>query len=106
MLFANRELPGDFDIQVDFQIGEGRGQPKQEHLDGATLGVSIEGQMYHITRLRDTSQDIVFAWSNQGNLSVGQPDFRCCPGSSAWSGPAPTWTCSSIPAVAGRNWQT
>jgi endonuclease/exonuclease/phosphatase family metal-dependent hydrolase len=72
-LFANRDLPGDFDIQVDFQIGEGWAKPRQEHLDGAVLGVSIQGQMYQITRLRDTSQDLVFAWSNQGNLSVGLP---------------------------------
>jgi endo-1,4-beta-xylanase len=60
---------GDFDVQVDFQIGPGWSKPAQEHLDGAMLGVNISGQTYHITRLRSGNQDVFFAWSNQGTLT-------------------------------------
>jgi endo-1,4-beta-xylanase len=60
---------GDFDVQVDFQIGQGWSKPAQEHLDGALLGVNINGQTYHITRLGSGNQDVFFAWSNQGTLT-------------------------------------
>jgi hypothetical protein len=64
---------GDFDVQVDFQIGPGWSQPAQEHLDGAMLGANIGGQVYHITRLRSGNQDVFFAWSNQGTLTRNMP---------------------------------
>ncbi len=64
-------LDGDFDIQVDFQLGEGWSPPANEHLDGAFFGVIIDGQSYHITRLRRTggsNADVFFAWSTDGTL--------------------------------------
>lgn len=64
---------GDFDVQVDFQIGTGWSTPAQDHLDGAMLGVNINGQTYHITRLRSGNQDVFFAWSNQGTLTRNWP---------------------------------
>jgi alpha-tubulin suppressor-like RCC1 family protein len=66
------EFAGDFDVQVDFQIGEGWGRPAEGHLDGATFGVNIAGQSYHITRLRRTggsNAEAFFAWSTTGALS-------------------------------------
>lgn len=66
------QLTGDFDIQVDFQIGEGWSAPDSEHIDGATFGVNIDGVSYHITRLRRVSggnDDVLFAWSSSGVLS-------------------------------------
>jgi hypothetical protein len=62
-------LPGDFDIQIDFEIGQGWAPPENDHLDGAALGVNIDGQMFHITRLRSGSEDTFFAWSSDGRLS-------------------------------------
>jgi hypothetical protein len=64
---------GDFDVQVDFQIGTGWSMPTQDHLDGAMLGININGQTYHITRLRSGNQDVFFAWSNQGTLTRNWP---------------------------------
>lgn len=63
-LFTRWAFVGDFDVQVDFEIGEGWATPKKEHIDGATLGVVINGQSYHITRLRDLNEDTFFTWSN------------------------------------------
>ena len=60
---------GDFDVQVNFQIGAGWGQPAQEHLDVAVLGVDFNGTDYHITRLRSSNQDCFFAWSNKDTLT-------------------------------------
>ena len=66
------EFTGDFDFQVDFQIGEGWSRPAKDHLDGATLGVLIAGQSYHITRIRrdyqGSNNDVLFAWSSAGFL--------------------------------------
>jgi hypothetical protein len=73
MVNSNWAFSGDFDIQVDFEIGAGWSMPSKEHLDGATLGVAINGQTYHITRLRSTNQDLFFAWSNQGTLTRNWP---------------------------------
>jgi len=70
---SNWNFTGDFDVQVDFQIGPGWSQPAQEHLDGATLGVNIEGHTYHITRLRSGNQDLFFAWSDLGTLTRNWP---------------------------------
>jgi hypothetical protein len=69
MVQSNWAFTGDFDVQVDFQIGAGWTMPTQEHLDGAMFGVNINGQTYHITRLRSSNQDSFFAWSNQGTLT-------------------------------------
>jgi protocatechuate 3,4-dioxygenase beta subunit len=66
-------FPGDFDIQVDFQIGQGWSAPAREHLDGAMFGVNINGQIYHITRLRSGNQDCFFAWSSLGTLTHNWP---------------------------------
>jgi hypothetical protein len=61
-------LTGDFDIRVEFEIGEGWGAPDTGHLDGAYLGVIISGQRYHITRLRrsGTSDGVFMIWSSTG----------------------------------------
>jgi len=60
---------GDFDVQVEFQIGDGWSIPATGHIDGATFGVQIAGQLYHVTRLRrDNGDNIVFAWSSTVNL--------------------------------------
>lgn len=69
-------LEGDFDIQVDFRIGEGWGTPANDHLDGAYLGVIIDGQSYHITRLKlcgEGDTDKFFVWSTDGTLSAEMP---------------------------------
>lgn len=63
-------LKGDFDIQVDFEIGEGWKSPEVEHIDGAFLGVKVSGQSYHITRIRSQYSDNLFAWSSD-NLFIG-----------------------------------
>jgi endonuclease/exonuclease/phosphatase family metal-dependent hydrolase len=66
------QLRGDFDIQVDFHIDESWIQPVTDHLDGAYFGVNIDGQSYHITRLRRTAggnSDAFFVWSTDGKLS-------------------------------------
>ncbi len=60
------QLDGDFDIQIDFEIGEGWSTPKNEHLDGAIMGVDIGGHTYHITRLRTMHDDLLFAWDGTG----------------------------------------
>jgi protocatechuate 3,4-dioxygenase beta subunit len=67
------QFTGDFDIQIDFQIGAGWAVPGQDHLDGAVLGVMIEGQSYHITRLLSSNQDEFFAWGSAVNLNAVQP---------------------------------
>jgi hypothetical protein len=61
---------GDFDVQVDFQIGEGWKAPAHDHLDGAALGVNIDGHTYHITRLISSNQDLFFSWSDLGSLTA------------------------------------
>jgi hypothetical protein len=72
-VFSNWEFPGDFDIQVDFQIGEGWARPTKEHLDGAILGVNIAGNSYHITRLRTDSEDDLFVWGSETYISGKTP---------------------------------
>ncbi len=66
------QLRGDFDIQVDFQIDDSWTQAVTDHLDGAYFGLNIDGQSYHITRLRRTAgsnADAFFTWSTDGKLS-------------------------------------
>jgi hypothetical protein len=58
---------GDFDVQVDFEIGEGWARPQADHLDGAAFGVSVAGSNYHVTRLRTGSDDSLFVWQQIGN---------------------------------------
>lgn len=67
------QLDGDFDIQIDFEIGEGWSAPKNDHLDGATLGVDIAGHTYHITRLRTANDDLLFAWDGVGQSLATLP---------------------------------
>jgi len=67
------QLDGDFDIQIDFEIGEGWSAPKNDHLDGATLGVDIAGHTYHITRLRTKADDLLFAWDGAGQSLATLP---------------------------------
>jgi hypothetical protein len=66
---SNWEFPGDFDVQVDFQIGEGWDSPAEDHLDGAYLAVTIDGQDYRITKVRNSNEDKFFSWSTTGVLS-------------------------------------
>jgi hypothetical protein len=67
------EFPGDFDVQVDFQLGEGWASPAREHLDGAYLSANIAGQNYRITRLRSRDSDTLFSWSSTGVLVDSLP---------------------------------
>ena len=63
------DFTGDFDTQVDYQIGEGWSRPEVEHLDGANFGVIIGGQSYHIVRLRrNNGDDVMMVWSSTGTL--------------------------------------
>jgi hypothetical protein len=62
-------FPGDFDVQVDFQLGEGWASPAHDHLDGAYLDATIDGQDYRITRLRSSNEDKFLSWSSTGALS-------------------------------------
>jgi len=65
------EFVGDFDIQVDFQIGDGWNRPAKGHIEGATFWVMSTGQRYHMTRLRrdkGRGEDLFFAWI--GNTSI------------------------------------
>ena len=60
---------GDFDAQVDFQLGAGWSHPATDHLDGANFGVIIAGEAYLATRLlRDNGDDALSAWSSTGTL--------------------------------------
>jgi hypothetical protein len=61
-------FPGDFDVQVDFQIGAGWATPSHDHLDGAYLDATIDGQDYRITRLRSSDEDKFLSWSSTGAL--------------------------------------
>ena len=71
---SNWQFSGDFDVQVDFMIGTGWVAPPLEHLDGATMGANINGQVYHLTRLRSDQEDKLFPWSNfVTNIGVGEP---------------------------------
>ena len=73
---------GDFDVQVDFKLGTGWSAPSKEHLDGASLGLQINGMVYHITRLRSQNEDTFFTWCNQDDqtsktyTSVTEGKFR------------------------------
>jgi hypothetical protein len=66
---SNWAFPGDFDVQVDFQLGDGWASPAHDHLDGAYLDVNIAGEDYRITRLRSSDEDKFFAWSSNGVLN-------------------------------------
>lgn len=59
------QFPGDFDVQIDFQLGQGWTEPAEDHLDGAMFGVDIGGQRYWVTRLRRAGGggDLVFSVS-------------------------------------------
>jgi len=59
-------FPGDFDVQVHFEMGDGWTPPAAGHLDGAALGVLIEGNRYHIARLLASSDDSFHVWSSNG----------------------------------------
>ena len=64
ILNATWIFPGDFDAQVDFQIGEGYENPAEGHLDGAEFGVTINGQSYWITRLMSGGRETVFSMNS------------------------------------------
>jgi hypothetical protein len=73
MVKSKWKLKGDFDIQVDFQIRDDWGYPKNDHSNGAWFGVYIAGERYHITRIRSLQENKFFAWSTTGSLSVNRP---------------------------------
>jgi hypothetical protein len=62
-------FPGDFDVQVEFQIGAGWASPAHDHLDGAYLDAAIAGQDYRITRIRTSNQDEFLSFSTTGVLT-------------------------------------
>jgi len=59
-ILSTWEFVGDFDFQVDFQIGEGW---SHDNVAGAHLGVHIEGHGYQIVQSND---DELSAWSSSG----------------------------------------
>lgn len=59
-------FPGDFDVRVHFEMGDGWAPPAVGHLDGAALGVMIEGNRYQIARLLASSDDSFHVWSASG----------------------------------------
>jgi hypothetical protein len=63
------DFPGDFDAQVDFQIGEGWKNPAEGHLDGAVFGVTIGGQSYWVTRLMSGGMETVFSMNSIDAIS-------------------------------------
>jgi hypothetical protein len=62
----------DFDVQVDFEIGEGWTNPISGHIVGAQMGVYINGSVYHISRIRfptsgswpPEGKDQLWLWKN------------------------------------------
>lgn len=67
---SNWLFPGDFDVQVDFQLGEDWAAPAHDHVDAAYLSVDIDGQNYRITRLGlPGSAGQFMAWSTTGALT-------------------------------------
>jgi hypothetical protein len=59
-------FPGDFDVRVHFEMGDGWTAPVDGLLDGAALGVVIEGNQYQIARLLASSDDSFHVWSSNG----------------------------------------
>ena len=68
-VFPTWDFPGDFDVQVDFQIGEGWKNPAEGHLDGAVFGVTIDGQRYWITHLMSGGRETLFSMNSIDNSS-------------------------------------
>ena len=67
---GNWLFPGDFDVQVDFQLGEDWAAPTHDHVDAAYLSVNIDRQNYRITRLDlPGNQGQFMAWSSTGALT-------------------------------------
>jgi hypothetical protein len=66
-LEARWGFEGDFDIQVDFEIGEGWDRPLTGHLDSALLGVKVDDASFHITRIRSSGifENFFMAWSER-----------------------------------------
>jgi hypothetical protein len=63
--YSNWVFPGDFDVEVEFEIGPGWGEPASGHLGGATFGVLIDGELYQETRIRRADGDNKFmTWSS------------------------------------------
>jgi hypothetical protein len=70
-IYSNWQFPGDFDVQIDFELGQGWGAPAEDHLDGAIFGVEIGGQRYWVTRLLGGSGDSVFSMNSIDQI-IGQ----------------------------------
>jgi hypothetical protein len=64
-------FPGDFDVQIDFQIGKGWQSPSEGHLDGAVFGVDIGGQRYWVTHLMSGGTDSLYSMNSVDDL-IGQ----------------------------------
>ncbi|ABQ24906.1 hypothetical protein [Geotalea uraniireducens] len=66
------EFTGDFDVQVDFEIGSGWSSPVSGHIDGAAMSVVIgdnpnEPHIYRITRSRyPDMKDQLWIWVADG----------------------------------------
>ncbi len=69
-VISNWFFEGDFDVQVEFQLGKGWDMPATEHIDGAFMGAVIAGQEYFINRLRNQAEDKLFSWSTTGELNA------------------------------------
>ncbi len=68
-VFATWDFPGDFDAQVDFEIGEGYRNPAEGHLEGADFVATIDGQRYGVTRLMSGGRDTVFVMNSSDTTS-------------------------------------
>jgi hypothetical protein len=68
-IYSAWAFPGDFDIQVDFQNGEGWVPPEIEHTDMAVLGVEVGNETYHVGRLMNTKYDIDY---NRNVMMLGE----------------------------------
>lgn len=64
-LSSNYLFPGDFDIQVDFQSGEGWiNKPLSGHIDVAVLDVEISGDKYGIRQIIDVQGNKIMYWNS------------------------------------------
>lgn len=76
-IYSVWKFSGDFDIQVDFQDGGNWNFPETSHTDSAVLGIEIDGDLYHLSRLirsKDAqSKNVMLAWSSLETISKERP---------------------------------
>lgn len=66
-IYATWQFSGDFDVQVDFQIGPGwSNQEERKHVDGALFGVKVSGNCVNLARGQSGGQDLLVVWNCLG----------------------------------------